>query len=182
MRSSLRFGAGLGALLLCMGADARACDVTGWLVTDNEGPCLSVDSRSDSSYAITNECDEPVRLTRSACIENCPPVLELEPGETGTLALPSPAQQDQTAEFRYLLRGEAFTLRFGYQLNECDDGSGCNVSSRRDTRPAAQGLALFALGFALRFRRARQSQREVVSRLGRSALRPRGFFCRQGAK
>jgi hypothetical protein len=163
MRSSRRLGVSLAALLSCIGADAGACDVTGWLVADNEGPCLSPDNRGESSYEITNECDEPVRLTHAACIENCSPVLELEPGATGTLALPSRPQQNQIAEFRYLLRAEEFTLRLQYQLNECPDGGSCSVRRPRGAPAVAQGFVLLALGLALRFRRARNSRRDGTS-------------------
>jgi hypothetical protein len=138
-----------------VGPEARACDVTGWTVIANEGPCLALDTRGAAEYRATNTCDEALTLTDADCVEGCAAALELKGSESGTLKLPSAARNGQTADFRYAVSGEESTLSFEYVENVCpgEDDGGCAIAPRGDARYAAELVVLLLLGVGFWARR-----------------------------
>ncbi len=157
MRWSHQVGVGLalGALLICLASEARACDASAWTTAVNDGPCLVPNSQGTSEYAVINTCDEPVTLTEVDCGDACSATLNLEPSQTGTVKL---RPGGHTAAFRYEAAGEEFTLRFEYQENICPSEDGCSVARGRHTPHVADGLALLVLGLGFWARRGSARQ------------------------
>lgn len=156
MWSSLAVGIGVTSLLVCFGSEVHACDASGWMVLDNEGPCTRLSPQGDGTYRITNTCDESVILTEFDCMAVCAADLELAGGATTVLKLPAGARDGQIASFHYVRLDEESTLRFEYSGNTCTDyDGGCSVACPSHGSYAAPELVLLALGLASWSRRAR---------------------------
>lgn len=144
--------------------EAGACDASGWIVSSNEGGCLTLSNRGLNTYQVANGCDEAVTLSAQDCAGNCTAVLQIDAGEASQLELPVSARNRQSASFGYALSGGDSTLRFEYQQSVCGEEGACSVGRARDPRYLGQGLALLVFGFWWKRARGRRASSPAAPR------------------